>query len=131
MLEMVFAATIFAIVGASLMGIWAMHARAVAHSRGTLLATHLAEMKMEEAKARGWQVQSARSGPLTAFHTRTYVNGQQVDEVYEWAVDVSERYTPDGARFKLIDVKITWDEKQDAGEIKREVHLDTIISWQS
>lgn len=127
LLEMVFAATIFGIVGAALMGVWAMHARAVAHARGTLLATHLAEMKMEEAKARGWQVESRESSPMTALYTHSVVNGQPVEEVYNWKITVTRRYTDEGAQFKLIQVRVTWDEQ----DTKREVNIDTIIAWQS
>lgn len=126
MLEMIFAVTLFALIVVSLMGVWAMHARAVAHSRGTLIATHLAEMKMEEALSKGWLAQPQTSNTITAFRTETVVNGQKVDEVYDWTVDVTRQTTAEGGLCKLIQVKVTWQEQ----ELKREVNLDTLITWQ-
>lgn len=126
MLEMIFAVTLFALIVVSLMGVWAMHARAVAHSRGTLIATHLAEMKMEDALSRGWLAEPQESNAITAFRTEIVVNGQKVDEVYDWSVNVTRNTTSEGGLFKLIQVKVTWKEQ----EIKREVNLDTVITWQ-
>lgn len=127
LLEMVFASTIFAMVGGALMGVWAMHARAVGHARGTLLATHLAEMKMEEYKSRGWQVRSGESTPWTVYRTHSVLNGQPIDEEYRWKVVVTRYDLPGGGQYKMIEVTVTWEER----EITREVKLETIITWQT
>lgn len=126
MLEMIFAVTLFALIVVSLMGVWAMHARAIAHSRGSLIATHLAEMKLEEALSKGWQVDSKESDVMTAYRAEITLNGQKTVEIYNWKVAVQRQSSSEGGLIKTIRVRVYWDEQ----EIKREVNIGTVITWQ-
>ena len=126
MLEMIIAVTIFAGIVVALMGVWAMHARAVAHSRGTLMATHLAERLVEEALSEGWMVSPKQSDFTTRYTAESLINGQKTTTVFDWTREVLPRSTPDGGRYKLLRVKVTWEE----GGKNREVDLDTVVTWQ-
>lgn len=123
---MIFAVTIFAGIVVALMGVWAMHARAVAHSRGTLMATHLAEKLMEEALSEGWMVNSMQSNFTSRYNAQTWINGQHTTTSFDWSREVIPRTTPDGGRYKLLRVRVTWEE----GGKNREVDLDTVVTWQ-
>lgn len=126
LLEMVLAVTIFSVIVGALLGVWVMHARAVGHARNTLLATHLAESVLEAALAEGWQVQSIPPDPWTSFHVDCVLNGEKVGADFQYSLQVTRNTTARGSQLKLINVKVTWTEK----DVEKEVNLDTVVTWQ-
>lgn len=127
MLEMIFAVTLFATVVVALMGVWAMHARAVGRARNTLLAGHLAERVMEQALSQGWQVKPIPASDATRMDMTSILNGERVVNSFQYSVDVDSLGNGTDIGLKQVRVVVKWTE---ADQQSREVDLDTIIYWQ-
>jgi Tfp pilus assembly protein PilV len=127
MLEMIFAVTLFATIVVALMGVWAMHARAVGRARNTLLASHLGEKVMETCLAQGWQVQPVAPSDSTTIEMTCLINDQTVITDFQYSVEVNDLGDGSDVGLKQVVVRVDWTEPD--GQ-KREVHLETVVFWQ-
>lgn len=108
-----------------LFGMWAMHARATAQSRETLVATFWAEQVMEEKLSQGYTVQqdTAANPPFLAKHI---ADDQEISTAFYYRTYVLDNTTPSNPGLKTVTVEVAWENQ---GKWKS-LRLSTRLGWQ-
>lgn len=123
--ECLIAAVLLCGIAVSLFGVWAMHARATAQSRETLVATFWAEQVMEEKLSQGYTVQADTTTNLP-FMAKHVADDQVFDTAFYYQTYVTDNPTPDNPGLKTVTVEVAWEH----GGKWKSVRLVTRLGWQ-
>ena len=123
--ECLIAAVLLCGISVCLFGVWAMHARASAQSRETLVATFWAEQVMEEKLSQGYTVQedTAANPPFIAKHI---ADDQVLDTAFYYRTYVTDNPIPTNPGLKTVTVEVAWEH----GSKWKSIRLVTRLGWQ-
>lgn len=125
LLELIFAAFIFAGLVTLLSGIWVLHARAQRQTGLLLVAGDLADLEMNRALGQGFHDVT----PFTGSYSQTWeANGQTIEHVFATNVEVFDLLNSSSPLpMKLVRVTVTYEDPQsNAG--KKSFSVDSVLA---
>lgn len=123
-IEALIACTLISGIAVCLFGVWAMHAKATAHSRDMMVASAWAEQVMEGELAKGY---TAENDTLVHTFSVTHIVADvPINREYLYRVYVQDGATPTAPGLKTVRVEVAWEE----GGQWRTWHIVTQLSWQ-
>jgi len=124
LIEALIGCTLVSGIAVSLFGVWAMHAKASAHSRDMMVASAFAEQVMEGELSKGYtSEQEPTFGVFTVTHV---VDDQPIATDYRHRIYVMDSSDPTLPGVKTVRVEVAWEH----GGQWRSYFLTTQLSWQ-
>ncbi len=122
--EALIACVLISGISIALFGVWAMHAKATAHTRDMLVAESWARQLMEEQLSKGYEtVGSEPAAPFVIKHIEADVVHYRE---YYYATYITDTATPINPGLKRVVVQVQWEEQN----IWKHFRLVTDLSWQ-